>query len=504
MIRNETGIDDGLETFFTAHFHSNECLNKRSYSPELDLKSKVLRVFQSGITKPYDIKKAIECDYANANVIHTLNIRSIYNLISNNKQLFGRSNSKIHSLDVRALCFKLETPETVYMPYVFHYTSCPLVVCISSKCLLKKLCSATVLHIDATYRLIDCNYPVVILGFSDLNRSFFHSVIAIIETESEDVYTSILNSITLECAKLGEVFNPSVIVADNAAAISVASQKCFPDIKRVNCWAHIWRLMEKNLRFDSRFRDRLTNEIHFLQSIFDQTLFNQGMMLFVSKWSQIDEVSEFIQIFTQRYLECNSNWNEAFDIFSPSTNNCLEKFNATIKSRYMKMLRLDILSFIKKACLITEEHNLATPVISKMVYNEPDMESISDVALFTFQELTYFESSTFYTFAERLISPAEMSLIKSRLFREFATFNEFKAFYTDFVIVKVCDEIINWKSIICSCYKFVKHKKCLHVFLMLKKKEELDLIDINFLVHKKAKGRPKKLRANDSLNKNSI
>ena len=33
-----------------------------------------------------------------------------------------------------------------------------------------------------------------------------------------------------------------------------------------------------------------------------------------------------------------------------------------------------------------EEHNLAKPVISKMVYNGPDMQSLSDVALFIFQD----------------------------------------------------------------------------------------------------------------------
>lgn len=60
---------DGLRIFFTAHLHSTACLIKADILG-LDLKSKVLWVFRSKITKLYNTQNAFELDFVSANICH--------------------------------------------------------------------------------------------------------------------------------------------------------------------------------------------------------------------------------------------------------------------------------------------------------------------------------------------------------------------------------------------------------------------------------------------------
>jgi hypothetical protein len=47
--------------------------------------------------------------------------------------------------------------------------------------------------------------------------------------------------------------------------------------------------------------------------------------------NDIPSVKVFIDQFFKLYMDRNNNWYESYDVFSPSTNNSLERFNLTIK-----------------------------------------------------------------------------------------------------------------------------------------------------------------------------
>ena len=96
------------------------------------------------------------------------------------------------------------------------------------------------------------------------------------------------------------------------------------------------------------FSEMILSDIKFIQCLFYPELFKQGLRLFNAKWGQIDELCNFIENFNSNYVDNNSSWYEAIDLFAPSTNNCLERFNRTIKSRYTQMHSFDILGFIEK------------------------------------------------------------------------------------------------------------------------------------------------------------
>jgi hypothetical protein len=97
------------------------------------------------------------------------------------------------------------------------------------------------------------------------------------------------------------------------------------------------------------------------------------------------------------------------------------------------------------------------------------------------------------------------NFISIKFLGDFESFGEFREFYSKHIFLIVSNkESLTWKSIICSCYNFVKHKKCVHIYLYLQKTKKFDLINLTLLKNKNLPGRPKTVKPNTGLNKNIV
>ena len=65
--------------------------------------------------------------------------------------------------------------------------------------------------------------------------------------------------------------------------------------------------------------------------MFEKSLFNQGIELFIDNWIQHQELKALVKYKKAEYSNRNRNWYEGHSIFAPSTNNCIKAFNRTLK-----------------------------------------------------------------------------------------------------------------------------------------------------------------------------
>jgi len=84
---------------------------------------------------------------------------------------------------------------------------------------------------------------------------------------------------------------------------------------------------------------------------------------------------------------------------------------------------------------------------------------------------------------------------------DFKTFDDFLTYYSSIIFITTFEAINHWTDLFCSCKKFAKNKKCVHVYNFLKMQNKLFIIEINMCSLKKRRGRPKKIPHNISLQK---
>jgi len=64
-------------------------------------------------------------------------------------------------------------------------------------------------HIDATYKIIKYNYPLIILGITDMERRFHPICYMFTSHEQEVDYDHFFDSLLVECKCLGLRFEPT-------------------------------------------------------------------------------------------------------------------------------------------------------------------------------------------------------------------------------------------------------------------------------------------------------
>ena len=81
------------------------------------------------------------------------------------------------------------------------------------------------LHIDATYKLLWQEYPVLVATVSDYNHKTIPVAISFITNEDGDAFTFLLKALQQTVEKItGDKYCLSVVMADGASAITVAME----------------------------------------------------------------------------------------------------------------------------------------------------------------------------------------------------------------------------------------------------------------------------------------
>lgn len=160
------------------------------------------------------------------------------------------------------------------------------------------------------------------------------------------------------------------VIGDNAEAISTAVRDFDRSLLRTNCWAHIKRLIDAKVKsLDSAVRNEFIYDIVFMQKLTDKRVYSQLKDLLKKKYNSFNHVREFIEMFFNNYMFNNGNWYESYDVFSPSTNNAIERFNLLIKDKYTNWKRLHFSEFITTCFEIMIDYAGKSVTLEKIVYN---------------------------------------------------------------------------------------------------------------------------------------
>ena len=95
--------------------------------------------------------------------------------------------------------------------------------------MLSRVESHGMFHVDATYKIVKYNYPLIVLGVTDMQRVFHRICYMFTSHEQEQDYDHFFKTLLNECECLGFTFRPKFICTDAASAIANAINSIFSD-----------------------------------------------------------------------------------------------------------------------------------------------------------------------------------------------------------------------------------------------------------------------------------
>jgi hypothetical protein len=199
------------------------------------------------------------------------------------------------------------------------------------------------LHTDGTYKLNYQGYPVLIVGTTDMNKTFHPFGLMITQHERTEDYAYMFLCIK-ELVKLARHvdYEPTILVADCAGAITKGFEEVFNLIKRVFCWFHVKKAIEKEInqvKCRNLKNTILTDIVNFQHNVEENT-FTTIARLMVTNWQQQStsdeaikqQVDNFIKYFTKQWLDPKRRgWYDHYCNHVPCHNNALESTNRYVK-----------------------------------------------------------------------------------------------------------------------------------------------------------------------------
>ena len=101
-------------------------------------------------------------------------------------------------------------------------------------------------HIDATYKIVKYSYPLIILGFTDVQRQFQPLVFMFTSHEQTQDYDYFFESVLDICDRLHIEFKPKFIISDAASAIANSIKRNLPNTVYLMCWFHLKQNVKKH------------------------------------------------------------------------------------------------------------------------------------------------------------------------------------------------------------------------------------------------------------------
>ena len=197
--------------------HKSTCLQKTEEI--VDIKNEIISLYNSGCSRPWEIKQRMDEDGKD------VNIDKVYQIIYKHKRRFLNGDD-ITSRKVIELCeefnrIRAEEDCGQKMGYIADLilNREEIKILITSKNSLILLSEAYNVHIDATYKVIDIGYPVIVLGMTDVNQRFVLLALAIVSDEKMETYFWVLDVLRRECEKYGLIFKPKNLIGDLAPQI---------------------------------------------------------------------------------------------------------------------------------------------------------------------------------------------------------------------------------------------------------------------------------------------
>jgi hypothetical protein len=178
------------------------------------------------------------------------------------------------------------------------------------------------------------------VGTTDRAKHFHPFGLALCSHQDTDDFHFLFKSIKDAALLVHAIdYNCDILIADNAKEITNGFTLTFgPPRKRINCWAHVFRCIEKNLVTvkDLAIRNAIKQDIRRIQTIPDMSVISTVFKLFDSKWRSrnIPAVTVFLEYFSNWTREGQNGWIEGYCLGKPSQSNSIEATHTTMKTKF--------------------------------------------------------------------------------------------------------------------------------------------------------------------------
>lgn len=358
---------------------------------------------------------------------------------------------------------------------------------VSTKRLIQLLTflNNSVLHADATYKLVWKSLKAFVIGLSDKARVFHPLGIGLCSRETQKDFEFIFRSLVLAREKLHlEPLVKVALMVDAAESISLGFRQVFGDEGvRGMCWFHVMSNLKKQFTLikDDTVRNKIKADIYSLQCSQSQDVFISASRLFLKKWQNVDEAESFLEYFGEQWLIKQQNWFVSL-LGRPaaSTNNGLESVNGTIKRECTLRELLSIPDWIESSTKLVRDwswYRDPANVNAKIFSVRPLLEMKDWI-----KALEYKHSADVYSLSESDVyyvsSSAGMAISSERTLETYntlledcswLTFDDFTA--TALGLWKIRLIRSDWFLSECSCPTFFRQFYCKHITaLALKEK----------------------------------
>ncbi|KAG6608822.1 uncharacterized protein IUM83_14815 [Phytophthora cinnamomi] len=217
----------------------------------------------------------------------------------------------------------------------------PFVVGISSKKLLRRADrdpESFIFHLDATYKLTQVGYPVVVVGISDRARRFHLVAIFIVSQQQQQNFAEILGMLAHTYMSVtGKPLRVRYVMGDADAAQWSAVNDVFGEecnYMFLMCYFHVAKkVFEKTRSLPPAMAASVMEAIHKMHFAASESAYLKVLVEAQENWSKLPELKRFSQYFSKVWL--NQRFWRWQCFHTPSgfatTNNPCETYNAMIK-----------------------------------------------------------------------------------------------------------------------------------------------------------------------------
>jgi hypothetical protein len=205
---------------------------------------------------------------------------------------------------------------------------------------------------DGTFKTNWQKFPLLIPGTTDMSKQFHPFGLMITKFQATEDWEWMFRTVKTLSEEINEIkYEPTILVADCASEITNGFTKVFTLAKRIYCWFHVKKLMDKKLKKikNKTTRQSITLDIVNFQRNVTESMFIEAAKLMLNKWRLFNDpdVNYFIENNFMKWLNPKRmGWFDHYCDWVPITNNALESTNRYIKQHGTFRQRMGITQFI--------------------------------------------------------------------------------------------------------------------------------------------------------------
>lgn len=274
----------------------------------IEVQEEMKRLFENNVTKP----KAMKVNLVKNGFDLPPAAKFATYLKKLNDEKYGEEKINFGSLE-KWLQENSPLPENDTTPFVLSYeindddpSNVDFRYFVTTKKNMKLAAESEQIHVDCTYKIIWQGFPVLVIGISDLHRSFHPIGAAVCRSETTKDFAFIFTAVQQGLINIFDVYyTPKYVIANAAPAIHNAAKKVFgSDVNIIMCWFHMRRAVADKLPTyikDLSKQTRFLSDLDHLQVSKTSEIFRIALDLFMSKWRI--ESEEMIEYFEREWVQ---------------------------------------------------------------------------------------------------------------------------------------------------------------------------------------------------------